>query len=124
MGYDHAWTDPGVDDPVLRQNGVKAKPPDHKKDRTSMTSARDTWRFRRSKTLWLRDVLLMVGLGVCAGLSWQIGVQEILAYLQRLGWRFVFVLLPFLLVFICDTFGWRYAYAEPPPVSFLRLLAL
>src|SRR5262245_53870290 len=89
-----------------------------------MTSARDTWRFRRSKALWLRDVLLVVGLGVCAGLSWQIGVQQILVYLQRLGWQGVLVFLPYLLVFICDAFGWRYAFTEPPPVGFLRLLAL
>jgi glycosyltransferase 2 family protein len=89
-----------------------------------MTSAHETWRFRRSKTLWLRDFLLVIGLGVFAGLSWQIGFQEILVYLQRLGWRFVLVFLPYLLVFVCDTFGWRYAFTEPPPLSFLRLLAL
>jgi uncharacterized protein (TIRG00374 family) len=66
----------------------------------------------------------VVGLGVFAGLSWQIGLQAILAYLQRLGWRFVLVFLPYLLVFVCDMFGWRYAFTEPTPLSFLRLLAL
>jgi uncharacterized protein (TIRG00374 family) len=86
--------------------------------------ARDTWCFRRSKALWLRDVLLVAGLGVFAGLTWQIGWQQILVYLQHLGWRCVLVFLPYLLVFICDAFGWRYAFTEPPPVGFLRLLAL
>jgi uncharacterized protein (TIRG00374 family) len=89
-----------------------------------MTSARDTRGFRRSKALWLRDVLLVVGLGVCAGLTWQVGLQQILVHLQGLGWRCVLVFLPYLLVFICDTFGWRYAFTEPPSVGFLRLLSL
>jgi glycosyltransferase 2 family protein len=66
----------------------------------------------------------VVGLGVFAGLGWQIGLQAILAYLQRLGWRFGLIFLPYLLVFVCDTFGWRYAFTEPPPLDFLRLLAL
>src|SRR5262245_15350879 len=89
------------------------------KDATGMTSARNSWRFRRSKALWLRDVLLVVGVGVCAGLSWQIGIQEILAYLQRLGWRFVLVFLPFLLTFICDTLCCLYILNEDFLITFL-----
>ena len=74
-----------------------------------MTSGRAISRFRLPKTSFLRGLLLAVGLAIFAGLSWQIGLQKILFYLQPLGWKFVLIFLPYLLVFFFDTVGWRYA---------------
>jgi hypothetical protein len=34
------------------------------------------------------------------------------------------VFLPYMLVFVCDTVGWCYAFERRPPVNFIRLLAI
>jgi hypothetical protein len=81
-----------------------------------MSDAPDVSRRRRPKLAWTRDLLLVTGLALLVVLIRQIGLPQILAYLQPLGWRFM-------LVFVCDTLGWRYAFTRTPPLGFLRLLA-
>jgi uncharacterized protein (TIRG00374 family) len=89
-----------------------------------MSDAPDVSCRKRPKAALVRDVLFVVGLAILATLSWQIGLPQILTYLQPLGWRFVLVFLAYLLVFVCDTLGWRYAFTRMPPLGFPRLLAL
>jgi uncharacterized protein (TIRG00374 family) len=72
----------------------------------------------------VRNLLLVVGLTIFAGLSWQVGPERIIAYLEPLGWRFALVFLPYLMVFVCDTVGWRYAFERRPPPNFMGLLAI
>lgn len=67
---------------------------------------------------------MVVGLTIVAGLSWQIGLQRIIAHLQPLEWNVALVFLPYLLVFVCDTVGWHYAFEHRPPLNFGRLLAI
>jgi uncharacterized protein (TIRG00374 family) len=89
-----------------------------------MTSAGVRAGLSHPGAIVVRNLLLVVGLTTFAGLSWQIGPERIIAHLQPLGWRFVLVFLPYLLVFVCDTVGWRYAFERRPPVHFVRLLAI
>lgn len=64
-----------------------------------------------------RILLLALGLAVFAGLSWQIGPDEILAHLRPLGWTVALALPPYFLVFLLDAGGWRYAFDRAIPVS-------
>ena len=89
-----------------------------------MTAAGVRAGLGHSGAIVVRNLLVVVGLTTFAGLSWQIGLERIIAHLQPLGWRFVLVFLPYLLVFVCDTVGWRYAFERRPPVHFIRLLAI
>lgn len=87
-----------------------------------MTGARVISHLRRTNPSFVRDLLLVMGLGIFAALSWQVGLGKILSYLEPLGWRFVLVFLPYILVFVLDTMGWRYAFERTPPLPVIRLL--
>lgn len=71
-----------------------------------------------------RGLFLALGLAVFLGLSWRIGVGEILSHLAPLGWSFVLVFPSYLLVFALDAAGWRFAFDRPIPVGLPSLTAL
>jgi len=66
----------------------------------------------------LRWTLLLLGLGLLAWFVYRAGPAEILASIARLGWMAFLVPLPYLLVYLFDTWGWylalgAYASARP-----------
>ncbi len=69
-----------------------------------------TERRKIAKIAAAQGLLLAVGLAIMAGLIWQIGPEEILVNLRPLGWTIVFAFLPYLLVFVLDSLGWRYTF--------------
>lgn len=72
----------------------------------------------------VRVLLLALGLAVFLGLSWRIGVGEILSHLAPLGWSLLLVFPLYLLVFALDALGWRFAFDRPIPVGLPRLTML
>lgn len=50
---------------------------------------------------------LVAGLVLLGLLVWWAGVAEVLGQLRALGWRAPLILVPFMLVNVLDTFGWR-----------------
>jgi uncharacterized protein (TIRG00374 family) len=64
------------------------------------------------------------GLAIFAGLSVWVGAQEIGARLYPLGWSVALVFVPYLVIFPLDALGWRYSFARPIPVGWLRLTGL
>lgn len=89
-----------------------------------MTSASIRSGFGHPWAIVARNLLVVVGLALFVGLSWHIGPERIIVHLQPLGWKVALVFLPYLLVFVCDTVGWRYAFERRPPLNFRRLLAI
>jgi uncharacterized protein (TIRG00374 family) len=65
---------------------------------------------KHAKVAAAQGLLLAVGLAIMAGLIWRIGPEEILVHLRPLGWTIVFAFLPYLLVLLLDSLGWRYAF--------------
>lgn len=89
-----------------------------------MTGTRDLPHLARAGGAPVRALLLALGLAVFGGLSWRIGVGEILSRLAPLGWSFVLVFPTYLLVFALDAAGWRFAFDRPIPVGLPRLTML
>jgi hypothetical protein len=70
----------------------------------------------------LRLVLFLVGISGLAVLVARIGTEALAAAFAELRWwQFVLVCLPYALIMVVDTLGWRYAFARDL-VPFRRLL--
>ena len=60
---------------------------------------------------FLKPLLLLMGLGLLAGLVATNQPAEIFASMARLSWRFgILLCFPVTLVMIFDTLGWRFAF--------------
>lgn len=73
---------------------------------------------------WLRGTLVVAGLAALAWFVWRVdwpGTGQVLA---RLGWALPLVFVPYLLVYLADTAGWRSCFAPPPRLSWLRFLRI
>lgn len=83
-----------------------------------------TERRKYAKAAVVQGFLLALGLAIMAGLMWQIGPEKILVHLRPLGWTIGFSLLPYLLVLLLDSLGWRYAFERsiPPSLAGLTLI--
>lgn len=71
----------------------------------------------------LRWILLLLGLSLFGWFIYRAGPAEIWAHVRQLGWAAPLVLLPYLVVYVFDTWGWRLSfgkYAGAPP-RFLTL---
>ncbi|MBI3800319.1 MAG: flippase-like domain-containing protein, partial [Deltaproteobacteria bacterium] len=55
------------------------------------------------------------GLGVLGLLVWNIGLGEVVAHLRQIGWLAPLLLVPYLVIALCDAKGW--ACAIPPTVQ-------
>lgn len=74
--------------------------------------------------LALKLLLAGLGLSLFAWFIQRAGPAEIADAFVRLGWLAPLVLLPFLLVYVLDTLGWRLAFGpgEPRGLNFLTLM--
>lgn len=71
----------------------------------------------------IRWLLLVVGLVVLGGLIWHIGLSQIREMVERVGFvAFCMILLPLLVVYLLDTFGWSLTLGQwASRVGFVRL---
>jgi putative membrane protein len=74
----------------------------------------------------LRWILLLLGLALFGWFIYRAGPAEVWANVRQLGWCAPIVLLPYLLVYFCDTWGWylafgNYAAVRPPYWTLFRV---
>jgi putative membrane protein len=60
----------------------------------------------------LRLILLALGLSLFGWFIYRAGPAEVWANVRQLGWCAPIVLLPYLLVYFCDTWGWCFAFGN------------
>lgn len=65
----------------------------------------------------LRWILFLLGLGLFSWFIHRAGPAEIWANVQKLGWLASLILLPYLLVYLLDTWGWYLAFGKYAPVK-------
>ena len=63
-----------------------------------------------SKRRFLLNLITgLIGIGLLGFLVWKVGVSEILSYVQRIGWLAPLLLLPSVVIALCDAKGWACA---------------
>jgi glycosyltransferase 2 family protein len=68
-----------------------------------------------------RGLFLFFGLGLLVVLVTQIDVAHVKTYLHEMRWAFPLIFLPYIVVYCCDTLGWRFAFGRSLPVPFHTL---
>ena len=68
-----------------------------------------------------RILCLLLGLGVLIVLATQIDLAKVKTYLHEMGWAFPLIFLPYAVVYVCDTLGWRLAFGPSIAVPFYVL---
>ena len=74
--------------------------------------------------LALRLLVALAGLGLFAWFVHRAGLTEIVNAFGRMGWAAPLVLLPFAIVYLFDTLGWRFAFGRNPAPSFPLLMRI
>ena len=72
--------------------------------------------------LTLRLLVAFAGLALFAWFVYRAGLTEIMGAFSRLGWYAPLVLVPFAIVYVFDTLGWRLAFGKQPTPSFPVLM--
>ncbi|MBI3988719.1 MAG: flippase-like domain-containing protein [candidate division NC10 bacterium] len=60
----------------------------------------------------VRLILLVLGIALFTFLISQVGPSILFSHLRLLGWKLPILLLPYLMVYILDSVGWRYALGQ------------
>jgi uncharacterized protein (TIRG00374 family) len=68
-----------------------------------------------------RVLFLLLGLALLGILVTQVDLAKVKSYLAEMGWAFPLISLPYIVVYCCDTLGWRYAFGPSLPVPFYTL---
>jgi glycosyltransferase 2 family protein len=68
-----------------------------------------------------RALFLLLGIGLLAVVVTQIDLPRVKAYLHEMGWAFPLIFLPYIVVYLCDTVGWRLVFGPSLAVPFHTL---
>lgn len=68
-----------------------------------------------------RVLFLLLGLGLLVVLATQIDLVKVKTYLADMGWAFPLIFLPYIVVYCCDTLGWRLAFGPSVSIPFHTL---
>jgi uncharacterized protein (TIRG00374 family) len=68
-----------------------------------------------------RALFLLLGLGLIVVLATQIDLVKVKTYLVEMGWAFPLIFLPYIVVYCCDTLGWRLAFGPSVSIPFYTL---
>ena len=68
-----------------------------------------------------RALFLLLGLGLLVVLATQIDLAKVKTYLADMGWAFPLIFLPYIVVYCCDTLGWRLAFGSSVSIPFFTL---
>ncbi|OHC02037.1 MAG: hypothetical protein A3H23_05045 [Planctomycetes bacterium RIFCSPLOWO2_12_FULL_40_19] len=71
----------------------------------------------------IKILLLIVGCAILFALVYKVGPSTIYHHLSILKWKMSLLFLPYFLVFILDTLGWKYSFKEDK-ASFKNLLVI
>jgi glycosyltransferase 2 family protein len=74
----------------------------------------------------IKGLLLILGLGLVVWLFWRADPAQVWEVVKSLGWWAPLLLLPYGLVYLVDTAGWRFAFGRdwPRQLSFGQLLRI
>jgi putative membrane protein len=75
---------------------------------------------------FVRDILLVLGFGLVVWLFWRANPAQVWSVLKSLGGWVPLLLLPYAVVYLLDTAGWRCAFGRhwPQNLSFARLIRI
>jgi glycosyltransferase 2 family protein len=65
-----------------------------------------------------RALFLLIGLGLIGVLLTQVELAQVTAYLHEMGWNFPLIFLPYIVVYLFDTLGWKLAFGPALSVPF------
>ena len=68
-----------------------------------------------------RALFLLLGLGLLVVLATQIDLVKVKNYLVEMGWAFPLIFLPYIVVYCCDTLGWKLAFGPSVSIPFHTL---
>jgi uncharacterized protein (TIRG00374 family) len=68
-----------------------------------------------------RALFLLLGIGLLAVVLTQINLARVRTYLHEMGWAFPLIFLPYCVVYLCDTLGWRLVFGPSFSISFHTL---
>jgi uncharacterized protein (TIRG00374 family) len=68
-----------------------------------------------------RVLFLLLGIGLLAVVLTQIDLASVKAYFHEMGWAFPLIFLPYFVVYLCDTLGWRLAFGPSFSLPFHTL---
>jgi uncharacterized protein (TIRG00374 family) len=68
-----------------------------------------------------RVLFLLIGVGLLAVLLTQINLSTVGMYMREMGWAFPLVFLPYAVVYVCDTIGWKFAFGPSTSIPFRAL---
>jgi uncharacterized protein (TIRG00374 family) len=68
-----------------------------------------------------RVFFLLLGLGLLVVLATQIDLVKVKTYLAEMGWAFPLIFLPYIVVYCCDTLGWKLAFGPTVSIPFHTL---
>lgn len=69
----------------------------------------------------VRALFLLCGIGLLAVVLTQIDLARVKAYLHEMGWAFPLIFLPYGVVYLCDTLGWRLVFGPSLAIPFHTL---
>jgi uncharacterized protein (TIRG00374 family) len=65
-----------------------------------------------------RVLFLLLGMGLLVVIVTQVDLAKVKTYLAEMGWAFPLIFLPYIVVYCCDTLGWRLAFGPSLSVPF------
>jgi glycosyltransferase 2 family protein len=68
-----------------------------------------------------RVFFLLLGLSLLVVLATQIDLVKVKTYLAEMGWAFPLIFLPYIVVYCCDTLGWKLAFGPSVSIPFHTL---
>lgn len=68
-----------------------------------------------------RVLFLFIGVGLLALVVSQINLHRVGMYMREMGWAFPLIFLPYIVVYLCDTLGWKFAFGPSIRIPFHTL---
>jgi uncharacterized protein (TIRG00374 family) len=68
-----------------------------------------------------RVLFLLLGIGLLAVVLTKINLTTVGMYMREMGWSFPLIFLPYIVVYFCDTLGWKFAFGPSTTIPFHTL---
>ncbi len=68
-----------------------------------------------------RLLFLLLGIGLLAVIVTRVDLATVGMYMREMGWAFPLIFLPYIVVYLCDTLGWKFAFGPSATIRFHTL---
>jgi putative membrane protein len=68
-----------------------------------------------------RLLLLLLGMGLLAFIVTRVDLATVGMYMGEMGWAFPLIFVPYIVVYLCDTLGWKFAFGPATTIPFHTL---